>query len=91
MPRYKVTLTPEEITELESQIQKGGKGYRIKHAQILQKLDQSEDHTAWSYEQIMEAYHTSRGTIAGAAKRFVVEGMETAFRKVDGSRSAWAP
>ena len=76
MPRYKVTLTPEEIEELERQIPKGGKGYRIKHAEILLKLDQSGDHTAWGYEQIMEAYHTSRGTIAGVAKRFVMEGME---------------
>ena len=41
MPRYHVTLTDTEIQELKSLIQKGGKGYRIKHAQILLKLDQS--------------------------------------------------
>ena len=46
MRRYKVTLTPEEIEELEHLIQKGGKGYRIKHAQILLKLDQSGEQTA---------------------------------------------
>lgn len=40
MPRYHVTLTDTEIQELKSLIQKGGKGYRIKHAQILLKLDQ---------------------------------------------------
>ena len=79
MPRYKVTLTPEEIEELERMIEKGGKGYRIKHAQILLKLDQGIGHTAWSYEQIQEAYHTSQGTIAGVAKRFVLEGMEAAL------------
>ena len=79
MRRYKVTLTPEEIEELEHLIQKGGKGYRIKHAQILLKLDQSGEQTAWSYEQIMEAYHTCRNTIAGVAKRFVMEGMEAAL------------
>ncbi len=39
MVRYKVTLTAEEREELEQLIQKGGKGYRIKHAQILLKLD----------------------------------------------------
>ena len=97
MPRYKVTLTPEEIEELERMIEKGGKGYRIKHAQILLKLDQGMDHRAWSYEQIKEAYHTSRGTIAGVAKRFVLEGMEAAlgrkkqenyFRKVTGEVEA---
>ena len=97
MPRYKVTLTPEEIEALEKLIEKGGKGYRIKHAQILLKLDQSKGHTAWSYDEIKEAYHTSRGTIAGVAKRFVLEGMEAAlgrkkqenyYRKVTGEVEA---
>ncbi len=40
MARYQVTLTKEEKEELEQLVQKGGKGYRIKHAQILLKLDQ---------------------------------------------------
>lgn len=39
MPRYVVTLTDDEIQELKELVQKGGKGYRIKHAQILLKLD----------------------------------------------------
>ena len=39
MPRYMVTLTDDEIQELKALIQKGGKGYRIRHAQILLKLD----------------------------------------------------
>ena len=39
MPRYVVTLTDEEKKDLKALIQKGGKGYRIKHAQILLKLD----------------------------------------------------
>jgi hypothetical protein len=38
MPRYKFTLTDQEKEELEKLVQKGGKGYRIKHAQILLKL-----------------------------------------------------
>lgn len=40
MTRYVVTLTDEEIESLKSLVQKGGKGYRIRHAQILLKLDQ---------------------------------------------------
>ncbi len=40
MARYHVTLTDEERKELQEQVQKGGKGYRIKHAQILLKLDE---------------------------------------------------
>lgn len=35
MPRYVVTLTEDERCELKRIIQKGGKGYRIKYAQIL--------------------------------------------------------
>ena len=97
MPRYVVTLTPEERTELEKLIQKGGKGYRIKHAQILLKLDRREENADWSYDKIKEAYHTSNSTIAGVAKRFVMEGLEAAlgrkkqenhFRKVTGEVEA---
>ena len=74
MPRYVVTLTDNEIQELKQLIQKGGKGYRIKHAQILLKLDRRPENTGWTYERIQEAYGTSNGTIAGIAKRFVMEG-----------------
>lgn len=79
MPRYIVTLTDDETQELKKLIQKGGKGYRIKHAQILLKLDQKPDNAGWTYERIKEAYGTSNGTIAGIAKRFVTEGMEAAL------------
>lgn len=79
MPRYKVTLNEEEKAELKTLIQKGGKGYRIKHAQILLKLNECPENEDWSYERIMDAYGTSRNTIAGVAKRFVLEGMEAAL------------
>ena len=79
MPRYIVTLTDEEIQELKSLVQKGGKGYRIKHAQILLKLDQKPENKAWTYDRIKDAYGASRNTIAGVAKRFVMEGMEAAL------------
>ncbi len=79
MVRYKVTLTAEEREELEQLIQKGGKGYRIKHAQILLKLDDRPENREWTYERIKDAYHTSNGTVAGVAKRFVTEGLEAAL------------
>ena len=79
MPRYIVTLMDDEIQELKALIQKGGKGYRIKHAQILLKLDQKPENEAWTYDHICDAYGTSRRTIAGIAKRFVMEGMEAAL------------
>ena len=59
MPRYVVTLTNDEIQELKALIQKGGKGYRIRHAQILLKLDQKPENTIWTYDRIKEAYEAS--------------------------------
>ena len=55
MPRYVVTLTDEEIKELKALVQKGGKGYRIKHAQILLKLDQKPENKFWTYDRIKDA------------------------------------
>ena len=82
MPSCRVTLT-EEKEELEQLIQRGGKGYRIKHAQILLKLDRRPENKSWTYNRISEAYSASRATIAGVAKRFVMDGIEEAFgRKV---------
>lgn len=81
MIRYAVTLTDNEIQNLKEIIQKGGKDYRIKHAQILLKLDQKPCNEGWTYDRIKEAYGTSNGTIAGIAKRFVMEGMEAALER----------
>jgi transposase len=79
MPRYKETMTDDEIKELQTLIQKGGKGYRIKHAQILLKLDQTPENSEWTYDRIQDAYKASHSTIAGIAKRFVFEGLEAAL------------
>ena len=87
MPRYIFTLTNDEIQELKTLIQKGGKGYRIKHAQILLKLDHKPENKAWTYDRMEDAYGTSRSTIAGIAKRFVMEGLEAALgRKIQENR-----
>jgi hypothetical protein len=79
MPRYKVTLTNEERTDLQKLIKKGGKGYRVKHAQILLKLDQTQENEEWTYDRIQEAYGATHKTIASVAQRFVFEGMEAAL------------
>jgi len=79
MARYKVTLTDEERQELVKLIQKGGKGYRIRHAQILLKLDQIPENTEWTYNRIQAAYRACHTTIAGIAKRFVFEGLDAAL------------
>jgi len=74
-----VTLTDEERDDLQALIQKGRKGYRIKHAQILLKLDQIPENKEWTYDLIRSAYRTTPATIAGVAKRFVFEGVESAL------------
>jgi hypothetical protein len=79
MVRYKVTLTEEERREMQKLVQKGGKGYRVRHAQILLKLDQRPENAEWTYERIKEAYNAAHGTIAGVAKRFVFDGIEAAL------------
>ncbi len=79
MPQYIVNLSDDEIQELSRLIQKGGKGYRIKHDQILLKLDWKPENRNWTYDWIKDAYGGSNGTIAGVAKRFVMEGMESAL------------
>jgi hypothetical protein len=79
MVRYLVILTEEERQELHKLIQKGGKGYRIKHAQILLKLDQIPANIGWTYDRMQAAYKATHATIAGIAKRFVFDGMEAAL------------
>jgi len=79
MSKYKVTLTEAEREELNKLIQKGGKGYRIKHAQILLKLDQIPENADWTYNRIQSAYKAVHSTIAEIAKRFVFEGLEAAL------------
>ena len=79
MEKYWVRLTETERKDLTKLIQKGGKGYRIKHAQILLKLDQNIVNVGWTYERIKESFGVSNGMIAGVAKRFVMEGMEAAL------------
>ena len=79
MPSYKVTLSNDEREELQALVKKGGKGYRIRHAQILLKLDRIPENKEWTYERITASYGSVRSTIAGIAKRFVFEGLESAL------------
>jgi len=87
MPRYNVKLTDDERSELKRLIQTGGKGYRIKHAQILLKLDDIPSNSEWTYDRIKSAYSVSNSTVSGVAQRFVFEGLEAALgRKVQENR-----
>jgi len=96
--KYYVTLTQEERLSLEELVSKGKtQGYRIKHAQILLKLDEIAENADWTQPRIGEAYAASVTTVCHLAKRFVLEGLESALgrkkqlnrhRKVDGEVEA---
>ena len=62
--KYIVTLTEEERQELRVLVEKGQtQRYRIKHAQILLKLDELPENQEWTYVKIKEAYHATPHTI----------------------------
>ena len=92
--KYTEKLTDEEREALRALVQKGQtQGYRIKHAQILMKLDEIPENQEWTYDKIKEAYHATPHTISQIAKRFVTGGMEAALgrkeqvnrhKKIDG-------
>ena len=92
--KYIVTLTEEERKMLRGLIEKGQtQGYRIKHAQILLKLDEIPENQEWTYEKIRQAYHATPHTICQIAKRFVTGGVDAALgrkeqinrhKKIDG-------
>ena len=85
--KYVVTLTEEERGKLESLIQKGKtQGYRIKHAQILLKLDEIPENEDWTYHRIKEAYNTTPHTVTQIAKRFVTGGVEAALGRKEQER-----
>ncbi|EGO63411.1 helix-turn-helix domain-containing protein [Acetonema longum] len=96
--KYIVTLTEAERNRLKELIRKGNtQGYRIKHAQILLKLDEIPENQSWTYQRIKEAFSVMPHTISQIAKRFVSKGLEAALgrkeqanrrRKVDGNVEA---
>lgn len=96
--RYIVTLTEEEREILKELVAKGQtQGYRIKHAQILLKLDKIPENKGWTYARIGDAYHARGTTVGYIAQRYVERGLEAALgrkeqqnrhRKIDGNVEA---
>ena len=96
--KYVVTLTEEERVYLKKLIQKGKvSGFRIRHAQILLKLDENPENNGWTEEKIAKAYSSNPVSVSLMAKRFVEEGLKSALsrreqknraRKIDGEVEA---
>ena len=76
--RYIVRLSEEEREELKNLISKGkSAAYKIKHANILLAVDTSD--SSQKDEEVAQAYHCHRNTVANVRKRFVMEGIESAL------------
>lgn len=96
--KYYVTLSESEREELKKLISAGKtQGYRIRHAQILLKLDEIPENAGWSGTKIGQAYSANASTVSNIAMRYVTEGLEAALgrkeqenrrRKVDGDVEA---
>jgi hypothetical protein len=78
--QYVVRLTDEERRHL-AQLASTGKAaaYRIKHAQILVKVDVAGP--KWTDEQTAEAFGCHRNTVANIRQRLVEEGLEAALER----------
>lgn len=79
---YKVTLSDEEKTFLNSLTSKGkGAAQKLNHAYILLKADQSEGGPGWGDKKISESFNISVPTVERIRKTFVQEGMEAALHR----------
>ena len=100
MPKkYRVTLAPEERSELERIIRSGKAAARkLSHARVLLKADEGAGGPGLSDDEVAEALETGLATVARVRQRFVEQGLEAALapkpaarvyaRKLDGDAEA---
>lgn len=80
--KYHVTLTDEEYNKLVGLTRKGtASAQKIRHAEILLKLDENHNEKPWTVKEIVDAYHTNSTTVCAVAQRFVEEGLESALNR----------
>jgi len=80
--KYHVTLTDEEYNSLMALTRKGtASAQKIRHAEILLKLDENHNEKPWTFKEIIAAHHTNSATVAAVARRFVEEGVESALNR----------
>jgi transposase len=82
MKKYIVELTSEERKQLQ-QLVKTGKvpGYKIRHAQMLLKVDQGNKGPGWPDAQVTEVFAAHVTTVERLRKRFVEQGLEAALER----------
>jgi transposase len=96
--KYVVELTSEERKQLTALVKKGKTaGYKIRHAQMLLKVDQGKKGPGWPDGRVSEAFAAHITTVERLRKRFVEEGLGAALerhnrknyaRKLDGDAEA---
>jgi len=81
-PRYRVTLTDEERTELEAISSKGKKAARtVLYARALLLLDAGEFGPKWTVANVAEALGVTTRSLEYLKKRFVEEGFAAAITR----------
>ncbi len=85
-----VCLTDEERQQLEDVITKGkAAAYKIKHANILLKVD--ADSHAWSDAEAAQAFACHVNTVCNVRERFVLQDLETALERKKRATPPTAP
>ena len=78
--KYVVELTSQEREYLQELVKKGKvAGYKIRHAQMLLKIDQGKHGPGWPDERIAEALGSTSATVSRLRQRFVEEGLDVAL------------
>lgn len=81
-PRYRVTLSPEERSELEAVTRNGKtRAKRFLYARALLLCDAGREGPAWTVADTAEALGVTPRTIEHLKKRFVEEGLEAALTR----------
>ncbi len=82
VPRYRVTLTEPERTQLEALTRNGKTGAKkFIHARALLLCDAGPNGPSWPVADIAEALGVTSRTIEHLKKRFVEEGIEAALER----------
>ena len=82
MPRYRIHLTKEEVSELQSIIRKGSHtAHSFKAAYILLNCDEGEYSDKATNEEISKILKVSDRTIDRTKKRFIEEGLDAVLER----------
>lgn len=82
MKKYLVTLTPQERLQPSDLIATGkAAAYKLAHARILLKADQSDGGPAWPDARIAEAVEVSMAAVERVRQRFVEQGLDAALSR----------